>query len=116
MDVFLTATGVAVFLLIILSAFNYGRRVESEFRTQAVEFAKACVQEYQNHVNNTYYSSESYRRWSALQQVPEIPSIQPKLYERSRRTELPGDNAEFVSRYQTSGQATVFLGHERNVQ
>lgn len=114
MDIFLTAIGVAIFLLVILSAFNYGRHVESAFRTQSVEFAKACVQEYQNYVNHTYYSAESYRRWASSCQVPNVPQMQPLVYERNSHVELPGDNSEFVSRFQTTGQATMYLGSERN--
>ena len=114
MDIFLTAVGVAIFLLVILFAFNYGRHVESAFRTQSVEFAKACVQEYQNYVNHTYYSAESYRRWASSCQVPNVPQMQPLVYERNSHVELPGDNSEFVSRFQTTGQATMYLGSERN--
>lgn len=116
MDIFLTAIGVAIFLLVILSAFSYGRHVESAFHTQSVEFAKACVQEYQNYVNHTYYSAESYRRWASSCQVPDVPQMQPLVYERNRHVELPGDNSEFVSRFQTTGQATMYLGSERNGQ
>lgn len=111
MNIFLTAVGVTILLLVTYGAFSYGRQLEAEFRDRASAYAASCVQEYQNHVTMMYYATEPRQKWMASMYPPSVPSMPAQ--ERQRRQ--PGDDPEFATRIHANGQATIMLGYnERN--
>lgn len=116
MQVFLVTVGIMILLLIIYAAFNFGRQIESDTQARADAFAKACITEYQNHITNTYYVSESQRRWMSSMTVPQFPSVPSINHDRNRRVTqyVPSEDPAFVQNYRENGQATVWLnGGER---
>lgn len=113
MNLFLSAVGVIIFLLVILSAFNYGRQLEADFCKRAEEFAKAAVAEYHSHLISSYYAAESQRRWMMQCPTPQLPAIPDHEQSRRRRSEAynPADNPEFAARFQSNGQATMLYNN-----
>lgn len=110
MNLFLSAVGVIIFLLVILFAFNYGRQLEADFCKRAEEFAKAAVAEYHGHLVSSYYAAESQRRWMMQCPAQQLPTMPEPEHGRRRRTESynPADDPEFVERFQSNGQATIY--------
>lgn len=110
MNLFLSAVGITAFLLAIFASFNYGRQLEADAYRRAEKFAKSAITEYHDHLVSSYYASDSQRRWMMQCPAPQLPTMPEPEHGRRRRTESynPADDPEFVERFHSNGQATIY--------